>query len=56
MQKYLIDADILQSVIDYMAMRPWKEVAGVMPKLLDLERHADSAPKAIRNSDTKGQP
>lgn len=40
----LIPAGLLQSVIDYMAERPWKEVGRAMPQLLALKPAPKEAP------------
>jgi len=37
--EFLIPADVLQAVVDYLGQRPWKEVARVMPELMQLRMH-----------------
>jgi len=49
MEKYIIDADVLQAVVNYLAARPWKEVAGVMPKLLELEKYIAASKTDVVN-------
>lgn len=34
---FLIPADLLQAIVEYMSERPWKEVGRAMPQLLALK-------------------
>jgi hypothetical protein len=34
---YVIPADLLDGLKDYLMSRPWREVAGAMPRLLELK-------------------
>lgn len=34
--KFIISQGLLQAVIDYLATRPYKEVAGALPQLMGL--------------------
>ena len=36
-ENFVIPAGLLQAVIDYLAARPYKEVAGALPQLLNLK-------------------
>ena len=39
---FSIPSDVLQAVVDYLASRPYKEVGGVMPKLVSLPMTTES--------------
>lgn len=37
--KYLIEKEVVEALIEYLAKRPWAEVNQAMPKLMNLELH-----------------
>lgn len=56
MEKYfLIPADLLQAIVEYMSERPWKEVGGAMPRLLTLKEATgdDSQPVNLNAQETQ---
>ena len=49
MKKYIIDEDLLHGLIDYLITRPYKEVAGAVPKLMELPLYEPKEVKDERN-------
>jgi len=39
---YVIPADLLEGLKNYLMERPWREVAGAMPRLMELKPVSES--------------